>query len=142
MEIQTIIGKEFYPKVTPLIAAARNSICIISYDWRWYPADPGNPVQLFTTLLIKKAKLGVDVRAVLNSNNIVYLLKQNGIAAKRKRFSKFLHSKLILIDSDVTIIGSHNLTLSAFQFNMECSVILYDKTVNETFKKFFETLWL
>ena len=140
--IQSIIGHEFADAVFPLIGAAKSSIDIIAYDWRWYPKDPGNLVQLFTTLLIKKAKLGVDVRAVLNSNNIVYLLKQNGIAAKRKRFSKFLHSKLILIDSDITIIGSHNLTLSAFQFNMECSVILYDKTVNETFKKFFETLWL
>jgi len=140
--IQSIIGHEFADAVFPLIGAAKSSIDIIAYDWRWYPKDPGNLVQLFTTLLIKKAKLGVNVRAVLNYGGIVYLLRQNGIAARQKRFSKFLHAKLILIDDDITIIGSHNLTLSAFLHNQECSVVIYDKELNLTFKKFFETLWL
>lgn len=126
----------------PLIEAAKNSICVVAYDWRWYQDNPGNSVQLFSQLLIRKARLGVNVRAVLNSGNIVYILRDNGIAAKKKKYSKFLHSKIILIDDDITILGSHNLTLCAFEYNLECSVVISDKNVNQTFKKFFETLWL
>jgi phosphatidylserine/phosphatidylglycerophosphate/cardiolipin synthase-like enzyme len=140
--ITPIIGKEFGPAIMPLIQAAKNSIEIIAYDWRWYIADPANPVQLFNQALVSCVRKNIKIRAVLNKFDICGILKSVGIQAKKKHYSKMLHAKIILIDDDITILGSHNLTLSAFQFNSECSLIIQDREINQRFKKFFEELWL
>jgi len=116
-KVQTIIGSEFPKKVIPLIDQAKRSIEIIVFDWRWYPQNPGSTVQLFNQSLVRAARRKVKIRAIANNNEIISTLTNVGIDAKKIISKKLVHSKLMIIDNRILIIGSHNYTQSAFQIS-------------------------
>jgi len=139
--MNAIIGKEFPKKVIPLIDAAKKSIDIIVFDWRWYAQDPGASVQIFNQAVVRAAKRGIRVRAVVNSDVILNTLLSCGILAKRVKFKNLLHVKLMIIDDEVVILGSHNYTQSAFNVNLELSVILADVGPQLQFINFFNSIY-
>lgn len=139
--IDTIVGSQFPKKVIPLIEQSKTSIEIIVFDWRWYPNDPGNSVQLFNQAIIRAVRRGVKVRAIVNNNELLSILNSCGVLARRLTAKNLLHCKLMIIDENIIIIGSHNYTSNAFQMNYELSVIL-DKVENiSVFNSFFNNLY-
>ncbi|UZO81095.1 cardiolipin synthase [Aquimarina sp. ERC-38] len=49
----------------------------------------------------------------------------------------FLHSKLIIVDNDITSIGSGNFDHRSFEHNFETNAVIYDTTVTERMQKEF-----
>lgn len=141
-ELQTIIGKEFPQIVVPLIDSAKQSIKVVVFDWRWYPQDPANPVQLFNQAFVRAARRGVKIQAIANNDEIVETLKEQGIEAKRITLKTIIHSKLIIIDNNIVVIGSHNYTQSAFTFNQEISVVVSNCSDIDRFNLFFSNLYI
>jgi len=139
--LESISGREYPVKVIPLIERASKSIDIVVFDWRWYPQDPGAACQLFNQAVIRAVKRGVKIRAIANNDQIINILKKEGCKAVRLRTSKLVHCKLMIIDSIIVITGSHNYTQSAFQMNLELSVIIDEGVPNESFNLFFNNLW-
>lgn len=139
--METIIGKEFPKKVIPLIEQAKTSIDIVVFDWRWYPQDPGNPVQLFNQAIVRACRRGVKVRVIANNNEIISTLKSLGVQAKKLLTKNLVHSKLMLIDGETAIMGSHNYTQSAFTMNFEVSTILKGREELQRFVDYFNNLF-
>jgi phosphatidylserine/phosphatidylglycerophosphate/cardiolipin synthase-like enzyme len=139
--METIIGKEFPKKVIPLIDQAKTSIDIVVFDWRWYPQDPGASVQLFNQAIIRAVRRGVKVRAIANNDEIVNILKQNGCEAKKLLTAKLVHPKIMIIDNEIAITGSHNYTQSAFQMNFEVSMILRGREEIKRLIEFFNNIY-
>ena len=139
--MEAIIGKQFPDKVIPLIDEAKNSIEIVVFDWRWYPQKPGSPVQLFNQALVRAVRRGVKVRAIANNNEIISTLKNVGVEAKKLLTPKLVHVKLMVIDGQKVILGSHNYTESAFQMNYELSVLLDQVGPDNQFLEFFNNLY-
>ena len=141
MNTTTIIGKEFAKKVIPLRGGSKNTIDIIVYDWRLYPDQIGSSIQKFNNAIVVAQRKGIKVRAITNCREIINILKENKIDAKKLFSSKKLHVKLMIIDDEIAILGSHNYTTSAFTLNFEISVIIQEKEVVNRLKTFFENLW-
>lgn len=139
--MQAIIGKEFPNIVIPKIDEAKKSIKIVVFDWRWYPFDAANPVQLFNQSLVRAARRGVDISALANSDDIVATLKTVGVKAKKVFTKNLVHAKLMIIDEKIVVIGSHNYTQAAFTMNHEISVIYEDPESAKNFIHFFNSLW-
>jgi phosphatidylserine/phosphatidylglycerophosphate/cardiolipin synthase-like enzyme len=139
--LQTISGRDFPVKVIPLIEQAKKSIDIVVFDWRWYPSDPGAACQLFNQAIICARRRGVAVRALVNNCDIAKILLNEGCQAKRLISTKLMHCKLMIIDNDTIITGSHNYSQAAFQMNFELSVIIKNEPVSADFNKFFNNLW-
>ena len=139
--MQAIIGKEFPAKVIPLIDNAKKSIKIVVFDWRWYPNDPANPVQLFNQSVARAVKRGVSVLAIANSNEIIAILNQIGVKAKKLFTKNLVHAKIIIIDDQIVVLGSHNYTQSAFTMNYEISVVFDDINSSKDFIDFFASLY-
>jgi len=139
--IQTLSGRQFPASVIPLIEAAKQSIDIVVYDWRWYPSDPGAVCQLFNQAILRAARRHVKIRAILNNQDTISVLLSQDIQSKKLRTTKLVHAKLMIIDSQVIITGSHNYTQSAFQMNLELSVILDGENIAKNFNTFFNNLW-
>jgi len=139
--IKIISGRDYPKQVMPLIEFAKSSIDIVVFDWRWYPHDSGAICQLFNQSILRAARRGVKVRVIANNTQIINILKNEGCEAAQLKTSKLVHCKLMIIDKSVIITGSHNYTQSAFQKNMELSVIIDEKIPNESFSLFFENLW-
>ena len=131
-----------YPKVViPLIGSAEESIRVIVFDWRFYPTQPGNPVSLFNQAIARAAKRGVEVRALVNSQQVVQALGDIKCVGKLLHSKKLLHTKMIIVDDVKVVLGSHNLTQNAFTFNHEASVLLEMNSTDHSFVKYFEALW-
>ena len=140
-QIITIIGKEFPDIVIPMIEKARKSIDIIVYDWRWYPDQIGAKIQRFNNAIIQSAQKNVKIRTISNSRKTIHVLEKFKIKAKQINTRGIIHTKLMIIDNEVAILGSHNYTMNAFTINLEVSVIIINKEVIERLKQYFINLW-
>lgn len=138
--ITLIFGGEFPDKVLPLIEAAKSIIKIIVFDWRWYPSDPGCACQRFNNALIRARKRGIAISVLTNCEDTMQVLRKNGIVAKKPISSRLLHSKMMIIDQKVLLIGSHNYTQNAFTSNFEASVVLHDCDDLSKFDQYFNSL--
>jgi len=136
-----IIGKEFADKVIPLISRARKSIDIIVFDWKWYPDQIGSAIQRFNNAIIDARNRGKKVRVITNKQYTVNTLSNNKINAQQWTSKKNLHTKLMIIDNEIIIIGSHNYTMNAFALNHEVSIIIQNTILTERLEKYFENLW-
>jgi len=141
MQCEPIIAGKFIEKVIPYIDTARQQIDICVFDWRWYPNDPGAPAQKFNQAIVEAIKRGVKVRALVNNENVAANLRAVGAEVKRHVSSHLLHCKVMIIDDEVIITGSHNYTQSAMTANCELSVILSEGVDTSEFSKYFINLW-
>lgn len=53
-----------------------------------------------------------------------------------------LHAKSMLIDNNISIIGTFNLDPRSANLNTECFAIIYDETITKTLHQYFETDFL
>lgn len=140
-QILTIIGKEYPDLVIPMIQRARKSIDIIVYDWRWYPDQIGAKIQRFNNAIINAAQKNIKVRTISTSWKTLRVLEKFRVKVKKANTKRLLHTKLMIIDNEVAILGSHNYTMNAFTINLEISVIIMNKEVIDRLKQYFTNLW-
>ncbi|MFA5359231.1 MAG: phospholipase D-like domain-containing protein [Patescibacteria group bacterium] len=138
--IETVLGGEFPKKVIPLIQESKQSIKIIVFDWRWYPVDPGCACQQFNNAIIAAKKRHVEVSVLTNCNDVLNILRREGIVVRKPLSRRLLHSKLLIVDDLHLVIGSHNYTQNAFTSNFEASVILRDCDDLKQFISYFNSL--
>lgn len=141
MQCETIIAGKFVEQVMPLIDDAKQMIDICVFDWRWYPQDIASKCQLFNQSIVRALRRGVVVRAIVNSQSVADTLKKLGAQTKKFTSGHLLHTKLMIIDQQTVITGSHNYTQSAFSDNYELSVILSEVVGIGDFSQFFHSLW-
>jgi len=139
--MEAIIGAEYPKKVIPLIDGARKNIDIVIYDWRWYRDQIANPVQQLNAAIVRAAQRGVVVRAVVNAALNLEQLNAVGIKARVMRDKRTLHTKMILIDGKILVIGSHNFTRNAFGHNVEASIAVELGVSDTRFAQFFDNLY-
>lgn len=139
--IKIISGSQFPAQVIPLIEKATKSINVVVFDWRWYPSDAGSSVQLFNQAIVRAARRGVKVCGIVNNDQIVRIFKENGCNFKKIITPKLVHCKLMVIDDEVAITGSHNYTASAFQMNLELSVVIDEADAIAGLQNFFSNIW-
>jgi cardiolipin synthase len=84
------------------------------------PDKPDHPfiyraTQFFSTVLVKK---GISIYTYHNG---------------------FLHSKVLIVDDEISIVGSANQDIRSYKLNFETSVIIFDLDVNQKLSKSFQT---
>lgn len=136
-----IVGSEFSAKVVPILESAKRNIDIVVYDWRFYPERLAHPCQLFNRALIAAVRRGVIVRAVVNNAQFIDTFKRLGIQVKKMPDKRVLHSKMIIVDRETLIIGSHNYTSNGMVRNIETSLIVSIPEGITRFADFFENLY-
>jgi len=139
--IKVLSGRQFPAEVIPLIEKAKNSIDIIVFDWRWYGSDPGASVQIFNQKIRHAVNRKVKVRALVNSKILVNFLRKQGIDCKHVVCKKLMHCKMMIIDDELVITGSHNYTMSAFHLNIELSVLIKEDPSISQFIEFYKNIW-
>lgn len=105
------------------------------------------PTESLNLALQTAALAGIDVRLMLPHRSDAELvdlavhsyLDDMLLAGVKISFymAGFLHAKTILIDNELTIVGSANLDFRSFEHNFELSGIIYDPQLNETMATLF-----
>ena len=78
------------------------------------------------------------VKNLVDKKNIS-LFHINGLKKKKKKFG-IMHAKLVIIDDNITYIGSTNWTKSAFHSNYEILLKIVDKTTAKLYQYYFSDM--
>lgn len=143
--------KEYYKVLLDRIDGARKEIIMSMYLFTT-SGKRRSPPNRIKTALIRAAKRGVEVRVLLETEDVIdsHINYENTLTA-RKLLSggihvyfdsphRRTHVKALVIDRRFVFIGSHNLTGSALRYNHELSVMIDSQQLAEKVRKYILTL--
>lgn len=91
---------------------------------------------------------GVDVRIILPSQADSWVVLQASNSFINELLSVnikvyaydrgFIHSKLVIVDDTLSIVGSSNMDVRSFEYNFEINAFIYDEYTNERIRHVFE----
>lgn len=151
--IHSIVLDSSFPRVSiDAIQKAKKEILITTFRMDWSEKREARPLMAFFDILIEKAKAGVRVKIITNihlgnkmASNHNKITAKNlssaGIQTRGPRTTRIIHAKLIIIDREIVIIGSHNLTARAFCKNKEASLFLCYDEISSMYARYFDTIW-
>lgn len=97
--------------------------------------------------LINAHNMGVDVKVIMDANNVYSrntkhdILRKYGIPLKVENYAGKLHSKAMIIDDEYLVLGSMNFSNSGENKNDENTIIVKNEKFAQRYKEFFEYLW-
>ncbi len=157
-DVIPLVDEEYYPEVHKVLTNAKKSILCVMFMAKLDPKHTkGNEYQLVLDL-IAAHKRGVKVLVIFDQNikfwekgrknNIIErkseyayeLLSRNGVPVFYDNKERVTHSKVLVIDEYITIIGSTNWTYSALRKNHEASVMIKSKSVALAFERKLEEI--
>jgi phosphatidylserine/phosphatidylglycerophosphate/cardiolipin synthase-like enzyme len=128
------------------ISSARQRVWVMQYVIR---LDDGPVLALMEALAAAKAR-GVDVRVVLDrgvlygttdpdlkNDRAAEWLQAKGVEVLWDEVASAAHAKLVLVDDEVVLIGSHNWTRAALTGNREVSMALHGQPEIATVAELF-----
>lgn len=136
-----IIGSDFLDKVLPIILEAKESVKIVVFDWRIYTAQPHHPVMKFVQALQDAQRRGCTVQVLIRDPHVEQQLRACGFDSKILHRGKLVHAKMMLVDEQIAVIGSHNYTQSGFTANLEISIAIDCGTKFNDLSLYFKNLW-
>jgi phosphatidylserine/phosphatidylglycerophosphate/cardiolipin synthase-like enzyme len=143
--IEIVNDREYFDRVFELIDSADKSIHLVMFEIKYYDKYPDSEVNQLVEKLIKKNSEGVEVKIIvdqfLTDKRAVEILQKTGVDVKWDSTTLTTHSKLIIIDGRVVLIGSTNWSYYSFSKNHESNVIFDDKESAKKFEQYFERVW-
>ena len=134
------------------VANAKACIFISTFKAEITTKKRGKKLKEFFDLLIAAANEGVNVLLLTNGkehrNHIpdsnayaIKYLKKSKVKVRVLPNARVCHAKLIIIDWEVAILGSHNLSVRSCHNNFELSVEISDKEQIRALYDIFCQLW-
>lgn len=129
-------GAEYYRETRRALKEANDSILVVMYLFKKYGELSSHPVNVLIKDLIQAKARGVKVKVILDEsrrftetkkiiNQLTYeALKKEGIDVSYDSPEKITHTKLVVVDEYITILGSHNWSAMAIRANNESSVLI------------------
>ncbi|MER8895933.1 phospholipase D-like domain-containing protein [Mesorhizobium sp. M0676] len=150
IEVTPILTPDNYPEiVTPLIKNAKSRVLFInqSFDIKEDESSiPAHYLGLLKALLNKQKEDGVDVRIIFRSGygkerDIMRRAVEFGFDKDKIKFYGTCHTKGIVVDDQLVLLGSQNWTGAGTKFNRDASLLVRHKKANEYFAKLFQHDW-
>ena len=137
----------YFPAVHEVLKGAKQSILCVMYLAKYDSKFPNGPEATLLGDLINAHKRGVQVFVVLDrtryheagtddKNQAAFaFLKDGGVPVVYDEIDRATHSKILIVDDALTILGSTNWTYSALKRNHESAVLIQSEKVAQVFKK-------
>ena len=130
-----LTNEDYFPALLKAIDEAQSEIFMSIFSFKASVHKNSYPDRILGHLA-KAVKRGVDVKVILETTGRLNddlnaqnrqtgkLLEEKGVKVYFDSPRTNTHTKLIVIDERVVILGSHNLTQSALKYNNEISIML------------------
>ena len=157
-DVTPIVNEEYFPAVHKVFTNAKKSILCVMYMAKLDKGHSGGDEYQLVLDLINAHKRGVKVLVVFDQNvkfwekgkkrdklerksEYAYdLLLSAGVPVFYDSENRVTHSKVMVIDRYITIVGSTNWTYSALRKNHEASVIIRSRDVAVAFERKLEKI--
>lgn len=139
-EITPILDSDYYTQVKSLIDSAKTSVEIMMFLVSDTTNNFGEPGGLLSAISDAYSR-GVSVRVLLHSmgditnDRAIQFFKNREMPIRVA--NKYAHTKLLVIDNKIVVLGSHNWTASAFASNYEASIIIRDEITASDYTNYF-----
>lgn len=144
-----LIDEKFLITAHLLVESATTSIDISTFKAELTEKPRGKMLRSFFDVVFEKRANGIPVRFLLNWNRLKRLVPASNkpfiSACKNRKVDirilpndRCCHAKIILVDHQAAIIGSHNLSVASCHRNFEISYISYEKVITESLQTHFD----
>jgi cardiolipin synthase len=149
--IQLLLDRDYFPEVKKMINNSNRSIKMIMFEASYYKKFKNSPSNQLIDALIKAKKRGVDVEVILDirqksdrstKRNLETgkMLTNAGVEVTFDTEQITTHSKLLIIDEKIIVIGSTNWTYNALNANHESSIVFDSRETATELMEFFEKI--
>lgn len=145
-------GTAYYERLPEFFRTASTSIKIAMFHMAF--PGPNHPTKLLLDELIVAKARGVHVQVVLDRDRVTdpYMstvintnakryLENNGIECQWDKEDVLLHSKYVLIDNKLSILGSHNWSAGSYSQFDDMSFVVQSLQLGAALNIRFEQLW-
>lgn len=164
MNVTVLTNRDYYPVVHKLFQEAESSIEVMMFSARYYEEKPRfagdiehvpgthwSNTNVLLDDLVEARERGVDVKMILDSSSwnesntelnekFGQLLIEGGVAVYMDDPEVTTHTKLIVVDEDLTVVGSTNWSYYALDTNNETSVLIQSQEINKSYREFFSQI--
>ena len=151
MTVQPLLTPDNYPEViADLISQARERVLIENQSFSLWSQITDTPEHFLKIVeaVRDRQRAGLDVRIIFrsgfgNERESLRRLKkfEMKVGPDHIRFFDTCHTKGIVIDDDVAVLGSHNWTAGGTGPNRDASLVIRHPEANRYFAKLFEYDW-
>jgi cardiolipin synthase len=147
-----IKDNEYLGMALALVNSAKAKIWISTFKVERTEKPRGRKIETLFAALAERAKAGVKVCVLFNwhddkksiartNQSAGQWLKSNGIEVKHLRNNRCCHAKILSVDDEKAIIGSHNWSVRSLESNFEISCVLEDKDALGKLNGVFARSW-
>lgn len=148
-----LYDNEFLPQACALIESAKHHIKIATFKAEIPLKPQGLKLKRFFDILAEKKSQGIQIDFLINKNDnkrgnprsnipTIQYLKARKINVRTLRDNRCAHAKVILVDQERAIIGSHNLSIKSCFANFETSFLVSDPANIARLAAVFNETWL
>ncbi len=158
--VEDLSGDKYFPAVKEALKNAKSSIYLVMYFVNFDPKAKKSPINELVAEVVNAHKRGVKVKVILDQNisfaewegrggkwereakndPLFVYLKKEGIEVYYDNLFVVTHSKAIVIDEEVVILGSVNWTESSLRRNWEASCLIRSKELAKQLLKDFSEI--
>ena len=149
--VTILTDRDYFPVVREAIANSKESLHLALFELKYYTSKQykDSNENLLVNELIKAKERGLDVKIIVDEygnkygdlDEVINMLRGHGIVIKYDNSKTTTHTKLLIIDNEIVIIGSTNWSHFAIDRNHEASVLIKSEQVAHEFEKYFNDLW-
>lgn len=150
--IKPLINSDYYYHLQTLFSNASHTIKVCMFHIA-FPSE-SHPTRVLLDKLIEKNQQGVEVQVLLDKDRpsdpyrstvinqfAKDYLEENGVTVRFDPVDKLLHSKMVIIDDNYVVIGSHNWSAGSYFHVDELSLLLNSPELALKYKQRFDGLW-
>jgi phosphatidylserine/phosphatidylglycerophosphate/cardiolipin synthase-like enzyme len=150
-DVQVVTDAQYFQVAKKLIAEAKASIQVMMFEMGYYEQHLTAPSNLLIKELIHAKKRGVKVETILEirdgddrttkrNRQAGKILSEGGVEVIYDPPFKTHHTKCLIVDGSLTLIGSTNWTHYALTNNNEASVLIRSKEVAKELIDYFNRI--
>jgi len=147
-DVQLVVDVQYFQVAKKMIQEAKHSIQVMMFEMGYYDQHPNTPSNLLIKELIDARKRGVKVEVILEvkegedrttqrNRHTGKILSEGRVEVIYDSLSKTTHSKLMVVDGQLSLLGSTNWTYYALTNNHEISVLIRSKEVAKELIDYF-----
>ena len=146
--IEIVTDREYVPVAQKLMKEAKTSIQVMMFEMGYYEGRSTTPSNLLIKALIDAKKRGVKVEVILEvredadrtskrNRHSGKILSDGGVDVIFDSPKRTTHAKLMIVDAQMTLLGSTNWTYYALTHNHEASLLIRSKEVAKGLTDYF-----
>jgi phosphatidylserine/phosphatidylglycerophosphate/cardiolipin synthase-like enzyme len=147
-DIQLVVDAQYFQIAKKLIQEAKTSVLVMMFEMGYYEQHANTPSNLLIKELINAKKRGVKVEVILEvregddrtskrNRQTGIILSKGDVEVIYDPLFKTTHTKVMIVDKSLTLLGSTNWTYYALTNNNEVSVLVRSKEVAKEMIDYF-----